>query len=275
MNRTAGRLLLILLTFASASCTNAAPDRSSQTRTAVLLAVFAHADDEASVAPVLAKYAAAGVRVYLATATDGRLGVTAHAGIPAGDALATARTAELRCAAERLGLQPPILFGLHDQMRMSEGREAHAQQLLELRARVQRLFEELQPDSVITWPPSGWTGHVDHRIVSAVVTEVFQSRAWERPAQLFYPGVPSGRIPPSDPLAGASIDPRLLSVAIQVSPQDYDKAKQAWLCHRSQYTNAEIEQRHQLLMQLQNGTAHFQAVIAPTKRSTTLLPNAD
>jgi len=275
MNRTVARMFLVLLTLAWASCTNIAPDRATPARTPVVLAVFAHPDDEASVAPVLAKYAAAGVKVHLAVATDGRLGVTAHAGIPAGDALANARVQELRCAAERLGLQPPLLFGLHDQMKMGEGREAQAQQLLELRARVQRLFEELQPDAVITWPPSGWTGHVDHRLVSAVVTEVFQSHAWKRRAQLFYPGVPTGRIPSSDPLAGASIDPRFLTVEIAVSAQDYDRAKQAWLCHQSQYTNAEIEQRHQLLVQLQNGTAHFQALDAPVKRSTSLLPHAN
>lgn len=254
---------------------NAAPDRSAPTRTPVLLAVFAHPDDEASVAPVLAKYAASGVRVHLATATDGRLGVTGHAGIPAGDALANARAAELRCAAERLGIQPPLMFGLHDQMRMSEGREAQARQLLELRARVQRLFEELEPDAVITWPPSGWTGHVDHRLVSAVVTEAFQSHAWARPSQLFYPGVPGGRIPSSDPLAGASIDPRFLNVEVPVTVRDYEKAKQAWLCHQSQYTSAEAEQRHGLMVQLQNGWAHFQTLVAPAKRSTSLLPNTD
>lgn len=275
MNRTAARFALIASTLMLASCAGSAPERATQARAPVLVAVFAHPDDEASVAPVLAKYAAAGVRVYLAAATDGRLGVTTHAGIPAGDALATARAAELRCAAERLGLQPPILFGLHDQMRMSEGREVYTQQMLELRTRVHRLFEELQPDAVITWPASGWTGHPDHRTISAVVTEVFQSRAWTRPAHLFYPGVPSGRIPPSDPLAGASIDPHYLTVEIAVSPQDYDKAKQAWLCHQSQYTSAEAEQRHQLMMQLQNGTAHFQHVSAPVKRTQSLLSGVE
>ena len=85
----------------------------------MLLAIFAHPDDEATVSPVLAKYASEGVQVYLATATDGRLGVTAHAGIAAGDALVEARTKELQCAAEKLGIHPPIQFGLHDQMKMA------------------------------------------------------------------------------------------------------------------------------------------------------------
>jgi hypothetical protein len=51
----------------------------------VILAIFAHPDDEEWVAPVLAKYAEEGVSVYLVVATDGRFGVTPHAKIPAGD----------------------------------------------------------------------------------------------------------------------------------------------------------------------------------------------
>ena len=132
----------------------------------MLLAVFAHPDDESTVSAVLAKYAAAGVRVYLATATDGRLGVAAHAGTTAGDSLAATRAQELKCTTEKLGINPPIMFGLHDQLKMGEGLRPHMEQLAEMRDRVTKLFEELQPDAVITWGPSGWTGHPDHRLVS-------------------------------------------------------------------------------------------------------------
>ena len=58
-----------------------------------VLAVFAHPDDESSVSAVLAKYAAAGAKVYLATATDGRLGVGPHPGTTAGDGLAATQEA--------------------------------------------------------------------------------------------------------------------------------------------------------------------------------------
>ena len=69
----------------------------------IILAVFAHPDDEQTVGPVLAKYAAEGAKVYLMTATDGRYGTAGHAHIPAGDSLVAARTLEIKCAAERLG----------------------------------------------------------------------------------------------------------------------------------------------------------------------------
>ena len=49
-----------------------------------------------------------------------------HAGIPAGDALAEVRTKELQCAAEKLGIQPPIQFGLQDQMKMGKASRSMA-----------------------------------------------------------------------------------------------------------------------------------------------------
>ena len=267
------RLLLALLAISCLThCSRSLPG-AAKPRPSILLAIFAHPDDEASVGPVLAKYAGEGVQVYLAVATDGRLGVAAHAGLAAGDEIATVRARELQCAGQKLGLQPPIAFGLEDQLKMAEGLEAHAAQLRELRTRVRQLFEQLQPDVVITWPASGWTGHPDHRLVSSIVTEVFQSQPWSRPARLYYPAVPTGRLPPSHPLAGASLDPRWLAVEVPVGPTDYATAKQAWLCHQSQYTPEQIEQLHQSMLLTQRGVAHFVALPQPRGKSTSLLPS--
>ncbi len=238
-------------------------------RAPVLLAVFAHPDDESTVSAVLAKYAAAGVKVYLATATDGRLGVAQHAGIPAGDALAAARVQELQCTTEKLGINPPIMFGLHDQLKMGEGLRVQMQQLADLRARVTKLFEELQPDAVITWGPSGWTGHTDHRLVSSIVTEVFQAKKWEHPTQLYYPAVPTSKVPPNNPIPLASVDDQFLTVRVPVSQQDYEKSKAGWLCHQSQYTPEQIEQLFQSLVAAQGGIAYFQPAIA--RRGDSLL----
>jgi LmbE family N-acetylglucosaminyl deacetylase len=248
-----------------------APAVKQAGRAPVLLAVFAHPDDESTVSMVLAKYAAAGARVYLATATDGRLGVAEHAGVPGGDALAAARVKESQCTAEKLGINPPILFGLHDQLKMGEGLPAQMQQLAEMRARVTKLFEELQPDAVITWGPSGWTGHTDHRLVSSVVTEVFQTKQWQRPAQLYYPAVPTQRVPPNNPIPLASVDEQFLTVRVPVSQQDYDKARAGWLCHQTQYTPQQVEQLFQSLVAAQGGTAYFQPAIARKGRVDSLL----
>ena len=131
---------------------------------------------------------------------------------------------------------------------------------------MRKLFEELQPDAVITWGPSGWTGHPDHRMVSAVVTEVFQTQRWARPAQLYYPAVPTQKVPASNPLGIATVDERFLSVRIKVTEPDYDKARQSWHCHASQYTPEQIEQRRQALIAVQAGILHFQPAL-PVSRA--------
>ncbi|HKU14155.1 MAG TPA: PIG-L deacetylase family protein [Steroidobacteraceae bacterium] len=247
------------------------PAVKQDARTPVLLAIFAHPDDESTVSAVLAKYAAAGVKVYLATATDGRLGVSAHAGTTAGDGLAATRAQELQCTTDKLGINPPIMFGLYDQLKMGEGLQPHMAQLNEMRTRVTKLFEELQPDAVITWGPSGWTGHPDHRLVSDIVTEVFQSRAWSRPAQLYYPAVPTSKAAASSPIPLATVDESFLTVRVPVSAADYEKSKAGWLCHRTQYTPQQVEQLFQSLAAAQGGIAHFQPQIAGKGKKDALL----
>ena len=240
--------------------------------TKVLLAIFAHPDDETTVAPVLAKYASEGVTVYLAIATDGRLGVSAHAGIPAGDSLASVRTAELKCAAEKLGIQPPIQFGLYDQMKMKDGLGVLSGQLDTLRQGVRNLFRTLKPDVVLTWGASGWTGHHDHLLTGSVVTEIFQSQQWGKPSQLYYAAIPTGSLPKDSPMQLATVDSSFLTVKIPVSQADYDKATSSWLCHKSQSTPAAIDQMQQVVKASLKYTAYFQPLIAVKGEQHSLFP---
>ena len=87
---------------------------NAQPRPRVLLAVFAHPDDEGVIGPVLARYAREGVRVYLAIATRGEKGALPHSGIPAGERLAKVRHEEAICACRELGINPPSFFALND-----------------------------------------------------------------------------------------------------------------------------------------------------------------
>lgn len=235
-----------------------------------LLAIFAHPDDEATVSPVLAKYAAEGVNVYLAIATDGRYGVTDHAKIPAGDSLAVVRTEEAKCAAEKLGIQPPIMFGLHDQLKMNEGFGPVHDQLNTMREKVKELFTTIKPDVVITWGASGWTGHHDHRLVSAVVTEVFQSQKWEKPSQLYYSAIPTGNLPTDSPMQLATVDLSFLTVKIPIAEADFEKSNASWHCHKSQYTPETIEGMHQLIKASLKSTAYFQPLVVTSFEKNTL-----
>ncbi|MBS1506624.1 MAG: PIG-L family deacetylase [Bacteroidetes bacterium] len=271
MKNTSRIVLSVFVALVLVQCKNqavTAPPASPKGKT--LLAIFAHPDDEATVSPVLSKYAAEGVEVYLVVATDGRLGVAEHAKIPGGDSLAHVRKRELACATEKLGIHAPIMFGLHDQLKMGEGMAALNEQLDSLRRGVQKLFVELKPDVVITWNASGWTGHHDHRLVGAIVTEVFESRQWEKPTQLYYSAIPSGRLPKDAVMQLATVDSSFLPVKIAVTETDYQKAKESWLCHKSQYTPEMIDAMTQLVRQALNGSAWFQPAIPISGKKETL-----
>lgn len=266
---TAFLRILVFLSLGLISSQCSKPEVQSSTGPRTLLAIFAHPDDEATVSPVLAKYAAEGVTVYLAIATDGRYGITEHAKIPAGDSLAAVRAEEAKCAAEKLGIQPPVLFGLHDQLKMGEGFGPLHEQLNTMRDKVKELFNTLQPDVVITWDASGWTGHHDHRLVHAIVTDVFQSQSWGKPVQLYYSAIPTGNLPADSPMQLATTDSSYLPVRIPVSDTDYEKARESWHCHKSQYTPETIEGMHQLIKGSLKGTAYFMPVAhASTKKNS-------
>lgn len=157
-------------------------DEASTYEGKTIMAVFAHSDDESSVSPVLAKYARRGAKVYLVIATDGSKGVEPHANIPAGEPLAKARAAEALCSTKVMGIEPPILLGYPD------GELAAWDNIFSLDDRIGEQFEKYQPDVVITWGPDGGYGHPDHRMVSDIVTEVFQRMASKKMKQLLYVG---------------------------------------------------------------------------------------
>jgi len=215
----------------------------------------------------LSRYAAEGVKVFLAIATDGRYGVTTHAGIPAGDSLAASRARELTCAAEKLGIQPPILFGLHDQFKMQGGYDSVHHQLDELRLQVRKLFDEIRPDAVITWGPSGWSGHHDHRLVGAVVTEIFESQQWDKPKQLFYPAIPTGKIPVGAK-GYATTDSTYLNVRIGASETDYERARESLQCHASQYTPEVMDQMRGMIGSALGRTTWFRTYHGSEQRTT-------
>ena len=53
------------------------------------------------------------------------------------------------------------------------------------------LIELSEPDVIITWGPDGGTNHLDHRLVSTSVTQVFLSKKWNKEISLYYYGTPN------------------------------------------------------------------------------------
>ena len=151
----------------------------------VLVAVFAHPDDEIVVGPMLSRYAREGVDVRLVLATNGDKG-TRITEIPAGEALGRARALEAICSAERLRINPPILLDLGD------GTLAVAASLRRLQTDIARVLKALKPSAVLTWGGEGLDGHPDHRIVGAVVTEIMQGWTEGDPPPLYISGLSAG-----------------------------------------------------------------------------------
>ena len=158
---------------------------NAQKPTDKLLAIFAHPDDEQTIAPFLVKSVEEGVEVTLVIATDGRPGVNEYSEYEAGDRLAEIRKNEMLCAAEVLGVNL-IHLDYHDQLKAGEGFDGHIPHVQNLIFELKDIIEKIQPDAIITWGPDGATTHMDHRLVGASVTQIFVSKKWENGLATFH-----------------------------------------------------------------------------------------
>jgi LmbE family N-acetylglucosaminyl deacetylase len=223
--------------------TVAIPTASADT----LAVVMAHADDESPIGPALARYARAGVHVYLIVATDGARGFGQSQKSdrqPAnGTDLARVRADEARCAAGALGAQPPILLGFPD---AKLGDYAEDKGLLyRLTDRLMTALERVQPDAIVTWGPDGGYGHPDHRVISSITTQLVRAGAPGATEQLFYMNIPVEAMRAIYPGRGEPPwlvpRPKYFTVRVTFEPQDADVARRAMACHRSQFTDEMVE----------------------------------
>lgn len=126
-----------------------------------LLAIFPHPDDETlGMGSTLARYAAEGVETYLVCATRGELGWFDSEGPdPGREGLARIREAELRCAAENLGIHEVDFLDYIDG-------EVDQADLEEITAKLVSHIRRIQPHIVVTFAPDGAYGHPDHIALS-------------------------------------------------------------------------------------------------------------
>ena len=127
-----------------------------------VLTVWAHPDDEAYlVGGLLALLTDAGQRAVCVTATRGE--AADPDALPAERAaLAALRTEELEAALAILGVTE------HHWLDQPDGGCAHVDPTGPV-GRLLALLDDVRPDTVITFGPDGFTGHPDHRTVSAWV----------------------------------------------------------------------------------------------------------
>ena len=219
-----------------------------------LVAVFAHPDDESAAGPVLARYAREGAEVHLIIATDGAAG-TQQTSIAGGAELARVRAAEARCAAEALGIRPPVLLEFPDGQLGAYA--AEPVRLFRLTERLHAELQRLRPQALITWGPDGGTGHPDHRLVSSIVTQLVRAAAAGVPERLFYASVPAEAMRAVN--AGRGVPPvllpdaRHLTARIPVSAADLEAAGRALACHKSQFPPETVARLTEAAKQMWNG----------------------
>jgi LmbE family N-acetylglucosaminyl deacetylase len=130
-----------------------------------LMCILAHPDDESlGTGGTLAKYAAEGIETYLVTATRGERGWWGEKkDYPGLEALGRIREAELRCAAQALGVREVNLLSYID----GDLDQADGERVIgEIAAHLRRL----NPDVVVTFAPEGAYGHPDHIAISQFAT---------------------------------------------------------------------------------------------------------
>ena len=125
----------------------------------------------------LAKYAAEGASVGLVCATNGEIGEISDPDLASSDTLGDVRIAELRCAAEALGVAELLLLGYRDSGMAgtadNEDPRAFGNAAEdEIVGRLVGIIRRVRPDVVVTFDPNGGDGHPDHVAANAASVSV-------------------------------------------------------------------------------------------------------
>lgn len=255
MKRFAWPVLLAAISAAAIAAQEAETDAPRK-----VLAIFAHPDDELTIGPALARAAREGGNVALLLATSGDRG-PGVSGMGPGNALAAARAEEARCSGRALGLAGVRILEYGDGTLWEQARGANGTPPA-LVSDIARAIADLDPDIVVTWGPDGGYGHADHRMVSALVTQVVQGMGENRPA-LLYPGIRTGTLPPIPEMQDwAQTDPALLTLAYRYAEPDLAAARAATQCHATQFDAATRAQIADLFhATIWGGAVHFRAAL--------------
>lgn len=211
---------------------------SKEDKSKVIMAIFAHPDDETTIGPVLAKYGK-DHEVYLVVATDGRFGVTDHSGIPAGDSLVSIRTKETECACKKLGINPPHFLDAQDGLGLN-GQGNFYEEVPVLKERIKEKIKELKPTTIITAGPDGDTGHPDHRLVGILTTEILLREDWTKDIDLYYFGWTKEQAAKFPDWNLGYVHENMLNTKIEFSAEDEKKAFASMRCHQSQFPEKEF-----------------------------------
>lgn len=218
-----------------------------------LLAIFAHPDDESFRAGgTLAILADQGVRVNVLTMTRGQAGTCGDPPVCSQEELPQIREAELRCACNSLGIQPPIIWEYEDGKLSNVNENIMTQRIVDL-------INKLQPEILLTWPPDGLSGHPDHVMVSRWATKAFEKTRHNKtngPHTLYYMAVPSSLAKKFNNMNLHSVSDDDIKLAIDVLPV-WEKKMKAIGCHQTQISEPPILSHSDEIQRQFLGTEYF------------------
>jgi LmbE family N-acetylglucosaminyl deacetylase len=144
-----------------------------------MLLAFAHPDDESfGMGGAIAYYAERGVEISLICSTNGDVGTVDPEWLEKYETIAELRLAELRCAAEKLGIKNVITYGYRDSGMAGSPENEHPDCLIHadedvVTGRIVRDIRTIRPHVVVTFDPYGGYGHPDHIYMHRVTTRAF------------------------------------------------------------------------------------------------------
>ena len=200
-----------------------------------LMGIWAHPDDEAFLsAGLMGRVVDAGRSVTVLTATRGEKGTADPADYDQAH-FAARRERELRASLRELDVDDVRLLGYPDgECDLVDDASAIDS--------IADAMTTIAPDLVVTFGPDGITGHRDHRVVSAWVTE-----AWRRVsnAELLYATIPTELVtdieqddrtslcaPPTG--SPASVPAEQMALVCELSEVELDRKRRALARHTSQ-----------------------------------------
>lgn len=132
-----------------------------------LLSAFAHPDDEQGVSGLMHKYASEGVDVTLVCATRGEAGEIAPGVNATTENLGQVREEELRCAAEKIGVNNLYFLdyrdsGMQGTKENDDPRCFWQANLFEVTEKLVRIIRRHKPQVIVTFDANGGYGHPDH-----------------------------------------------------------------------------------------------------------------
>jgi LmbE family N-acetylglucosaminyl deacetylase len=148
-----------------------------------LLSVLAHPDDESfGMGGTLAKYSAEGTRVHLICATRGEAGEVEPSYLESYESIADLREAELKCAADALGIEEVHLLPYRDSGMTGSEANQHPRALINaslevVTSEITDYIRKFKPQAVLTFDPIGGYRHPDHIFIHQAATRAFYKAA--------------------------------------------------------------------------------------------------